>query len=87
MMEPQPTWVGVILAYTCPTCHKPDRQTFVFVVPKYDSNHILSTAQAHMTPCRTCNAILPKNLLLETDICPATLEELRKSGYPVPPVN
>jgi hypothetical protein len=87
MREPEPTWVGVILAYVCPTCHKPDRQMFTFDVPKYDDRLILSTAQGQMKPCKWCKAGLPKNLPLEVDLCPATLEQLRKAGYPVPPVN
>jgi hypothetical protein len=87
MSENEQCWTGVILKYVCPNCRRPDRQMFVFAEGTYD-NAVLSKAAAHMIPCRACNAPLPKDdLTLETDICVATLEQLRKAGYPTPPVN
>ena len=82
----EPLWTGVILAYVCPACHKPDRQMFVFQGATYD-NAVLGKATEHMIPCRVCSATLPKNLTFEADICVGTLEQLRKAGYPTPLVN
>jgi hypothetical protein len=83
--EEDQCWTGVILAYVCPTCQKPDRQLFVFQDGTYDKS-VLNKAVAHMKPCTKCNSPLPKDLLLETDRVVATLEQLRKSGYPTPPL-
>lgn len=80
------SWTGVILAYVCPTCHKEDRQKFVFEGATYDQT-VLRKAVAQASPCKMCNSPLPKDLMLDTDICVATLEQLRKAGYPTPPVN
>jgi len=86
MDEEEQCWTGVILIYVCPACHKPDRQVFVFEGGTYGSAPV-SKAVDHMTPCKKCNAPLPKNLTIETDTVVATLEQLRKAGYPVPPVH
>lgn len=72
--------------YVCPACQKQDRQMFVFDEATYD-NAILGKAAARMTPCRACGTPLPKNLTLATDIVVASLEHLRKEGYPTPTVN
>jgi hypothetical protein len=77
----EPSWTGVIVAYVCPMCHKPDRQKFVFEGVSYD-DEVLSKAVANMIPCRGCNTPLPKNLTLETDIVGASLEHLRKASRP-----
>jgi len=86
MATEEPSWTGVILAYICPHCGKPDQQMFVFEEATYD-NAILGRAAARMASCRTCNVPLPNGLTFETDICVATLEQLRKAGYPVPSIN
>jgi hypothetical protein len=86
MDEQEQCWTGVILAYVCPACHKPDRQQFVFEGGTYGIEPV-NKAAAHMTACRKCGAPLPKNLSLETDTVVATLEQLRKAGYPTPPLN
>jgi hypothetical protein len=86
MDEQDQCWTAVTIRYICPACHKPDQQVFVFEGGTY-GNEPLHKATARMTPCTKCNAPIPKNLPLETDTVVATLEQLRKAGYPTPPVN
>ena len=81
------TWVGITLAYTCPSCGKLDRQVMVFHVQEYDLDLIMRTAHSGLTPCNICSERLPKNLVMEVDIRPAALERLREAGYPVPQIN
>ena len=59
---------------------------FVFEEATYDKK-ILSKASAKMGPCRTCHLVLPKGIVLQSDIVVGTPEQLRNAGYPIPKVN
>jgi hypothetical protein len=85
MTEEEQCWTGINLLYTCPNCHKPDRQTFVFLGGTYDDS-ALDKARERMAPCKRCKAALPQNLEHECSMTVGTLEQLRKAGYPVPSV-
>jgi hypothetical protein len=66
MNEQEQCWTGVTLVYLCPTCHRQDRQLFVFEGGTYGIEP-LRKAAACMMPCTHCNSRLPKNLEIETD--------------------
>jgi len=86
MDEQNQCWTGVILSYICPNCYKPDRQMFVVSGGTYDESQVYK-ARKDMAPCRSCKQSLPPNFEHEYDMTVGTLEQLRKAGYPVPPVN
>lgn len=81
------SWTGVILAYTCPACGKQGQQVFVVNGVGWDVEKARSAAWSSRTPCKPCKQPLPENLDIHIDITAASLERLRKLGYPTPSVH
>jgi rubredoxin len=85
-MEDTP-WTGVTLTYLCPSCGSHGKQLFVHYGVGLDMDKARQAAWEDRSPCRSCNEPLSDNLPFRVDITPASLEELRKAGFPAPPAN
>ena len=86
-MTEDETWTGVKTAYVCPHCGEHGMQVFVIDGVGWDTAKARAAAWKERSPCRSCKQPLPDRLDIGIDICAASLEQLRKAGYPTPPVN
>jgi len=86
-MTEDETWTGVTLQYVCPNCGKQGQQVFVIDGVGWDEKKAAPAAWKERSPCKSCNEPLPDRLNIGVDICAGSLEQLRKAGYPTPPVN
>jgi hypothetical protein len=81
------SWTAVTLTYVCPNCGKHGRQVFVIADVGYDLDKARLAAWPLRSPCTQCKQRLPESLDIGIDATAGSLEQLRKAGYPTPPVH
>ena len=76
------SWTGVKIVYVCPQCRMHGRQFFAVEAVGLDREKARAAAWKQRSSCRSCNEPLPSNLDIDLDIIVASVDHLRKAGYP-----
>jgi len=79
-------WYGVSWTFTCPLCKQQVTDKGAVLSESADPNDLKTSVNQQQLHCPSCRKLLKRagKLMVEVNILPGTIEELRNLGYPLP---